>query len=84
MASKAAKIWWRWRKVKMAKQQFRFDRGTEVKVKGRRGKHRVSYPMVIPIPSIIDGQFQLVNTVMLKFNADNKETFYAWEKDCSR
>ena len=66
---------------KYAKAKFRI--GAEVKVKGRKGRHRIDYLTIIPMPTIENGQFVLVDTMMLKFNALRKDTFYAWERDCS-
>jgi len=66
---------------KYAKSKFK--QGAQVKVKGRKGKHRIDQLTIIPMPTIHNGQFILVDTTMYKFNALTKETFYAWEKDCS-
>lgn len=60
--------------------KIKYARGAKVKVKGRIGIHVVSYPMVIPVPSIVNGQFQLIENVMYKF-ITQKETYYAWEPD---
>jgi len=61
----------------------KFKQGAQVKVKGRKGKHRIDFLTIIPIPTIHNGQFILVDTLMFKFNALTKDTFYAWERDCS-
>ena len=64
----------------MAKAPTKYQRGAKVKLRHRQGTHTVSYPMVIPIPSIIKEQFTLVDRVMYKF-ITAAETYYAWEED---
>jgi hypothetical protein len=67
----------------MAKKPTQFDRGHKVKIKGRKGLHTITWPMVIPVPAIVDGQFVLIDTAMYKFITE-KETYYAYEKDVSK
>jgi hypothetical protein len=58
----------------------KFNRGDKVNVRGIKGSLSVHWPMVIPVPRIIDGQFQLVDEVMYKFTI-GKEYCYAYEAD---
>lgn len=68
----------------MAAVKNKFIKGTIVKVKGRDGKHVISWAMLVPVPTIIEGDFIMVDTPMYKFNAGKaKDTFYAYEKDCT-
>jgi hypothetical protein len=68
----------------VAKQQLaKFTRGDKVKVRGRKTLCTITWPMVVPVPTIVNNQFTLVETVMYKFITD-KETFYAYEKDISK
>jgi hypothetical protein len=64
----------------MAKSEARFKSNQLVKIKGRAAPSKVSYSMAIPIPTITDGQFVLIERTMYKF-IKNNETFYAWEED---
>jgi hypothetical protein len=66
-----------------SKQVTKFTRGDKVKVRGRKTLCTVTWPMVVPVPTIVNNQFTLVETVMYKFITD-KETFYAYEKDISK
>jgi hypothetical protein len=61
----------------------KFSKGNVVKVKGKSGTHVISWPMLVPVPTIIDGQFMMETQAMYKFNAGKNDTFYAYEKDCS-
>ena len=68
----------------MAEVKNKFGRGDKLKVKGRSGTHVVSWPMLVPVATIEGGQFLMVTTPIYKFNADTKDTFYAYEKDCKK
>lgn len=62
------------------KAQPKYVAGTRVKVRGRGGDHVINWPMVVPVPQIIKGEFTLVETIMYKF-ITKEETFYAYEND---
>lgn len=64
----------------MAKKPTAFSAGDKVKVRGRKGEHRISYAMLIPVPAIENGEFVLVEVEFYKF-INGKETFYAYAKD---
>ena len=67
----------------MAEVKNKFGRGDKLRVKGRSGTHVVSWPMLVPVATIEGGQFLMVTTPIYKFNADTKDVFYAYEKDCT-
>ncbi len=64
----------------MAKAETKFATNQLVKIKGRPEAAKVTWPMVVPIPTIVNGEFILSNRVMYKF-INERTTFYAWEDD---
>jgi hypothetical protein len=64
----------------MAKSETKFAPNQIVKVKGRAALAKITYPMTIPVPTITDNQFVMIDRIMYKF-INGKETFYAWEED---
>ena len=54
-----------------------------VKVKGKPSIYTVHWEIACPIPTIIKGEFTLVNRNHYKFK-NGKEWFYAWEEDLTK
>lgn len=64
----------------MAKYETKFAPNQLVKIKGRAAPAKVSHVVVIPVPTIVDHNFVLIDRIMYKF-INGKETLYAWEED---
>jgi len=58
-----------------------FKKGDRVKVTGMKAPLIIHWPMIVPVPQIIRGQFELVETIMYKFDMGKNNYFYAYEKD---
>jgi hypothetical protein len=59
----------------------KFKTGDKVCIKGMKGTHVVTWPMMVAVPTIVDNGFELVETPMYKF-ITKERTFYAYETDC--
>ncbi len=58
----------------------RFSEGDKVRIKGKDGVHVVTRPMMIPVPSVVNHQFAMVDTEIYKF-ITKTETYYAYGSD---
>lgn len=59
----------------------KFNSGDRVSVNGRDGEHVIYRSMIIMVPTITNGKFEMIDTLIYKFNPYSKDEFYAHEKD---
>jgi hypothetical protein len=64
----------------MAKAITKYTTNQLVQVKGRKAPARISWPVAIRVPTIINGDFVMQQRIMYKF-VEGSYAFYAWEDD---